>query len=733
MNSIKVSIIVPVYNVEEYLVKCLDSLINQTLKEIEIICINDGSTDNSLEILNAYAQKDSRIKVINKENEGVSAARNIGLAQAQGEYVMFVDSDDYLELKACENIYEKAMLSACDLIIFSCYSVNDKTKNKAKELNTLNGIEDFYFQDAPDDFFYINTGVWSKLYKNYNLGKFNFDLKKGEDTVFFWEYCLNNNPKISVLNEYLYDYCIRSTGAMRCRCHFENCETFKSIDYLTNSPYFRSASERIKAFILDRWAISIAYELKCFDEFTTKNVRTKYYKKIKCFLKLLKTYDINFRNKLKYQVKISNYGKYIKFANKIFYVTNKDRHKVINLAGVRFKFKYLKGQAKLEQKYIDKILKNQNKCPKDTYLLFDCLHDETVECIDAYSLFQYLRSIGKKAYYVLLENSYLYMKLKMENNLDGIVPLAKSSREYPGDMLKEIYEILLKTKAVITSFGENTPITNKFFKNNPYWQYIFIQHGPTFLKESVLVSGYLIAENFDKFLVSSSNEAGIFRKYAFEENKLLKVGLPRWDLLCDLPEPLEKSILIMLTWRHFNPLLFEESLYKKNLLSLLNNKDLQECLQVNNVTVYFAQHHALSANCGIDFQPEFENIKLVDMQNISTYIKHCSCLVTDFSSVAFDFMFQNKPVVFYILDKGDSHLKPFEQDDIERMNYKQYIMPNILFDEDSVVEKIKYYVENNFELEPITKQKYDKFFYTKENIRAKLVEEIDRVCSEIQT
>lgn len=97
-NQPKVSIIVPVYNVEKYLAKCLDSLVNQTLKDIEIICINDGSTDNSLEILNTYAQKDSRITIIDKKNEGVSAARNTGLNISKGEYIMFVDSDDYLEL-----------------------------------------------------------------------------------------------------------------------------------------------------------------------------------------------------------------------------------------------------------------------------------------------------------------------------------------------------------------------------------------------------------------------------------------------------------------------------------------------------------------------------------------------------------------------------------------------------------------------------------------------------------
>ena len=90
----KVSVIIPVYNVEKYLKQCLDSVVNQTLKDIEIICVNDGSTDNSLEILEEYAQKDNRIIIISQENQGQSVARNIALEKATGEYVGFVDSDD---------------------------------------------------------------------------------------------------------------------------------------------------------------------------------------------------------------------------------------------------------------------------------------------------------------------------------------------------------------------------------------------------------------------------------------------------------------------------------------------------------------------------------------------------------------------------------------------------------------------------------------------------------------
>lgn len=101
----KVSIIIPVYNVEKYLRECLDSVINQTIKDIEIICVNDGSTDNSLNILEEYALRDKRIKIINKKNGGLASARNEGLKYISGTLCHFLDSDDYIE----PNLYENAI------------------------------------------------------------------------------------------------------------------------------------------------------------------------------------------------------------------------------------------------------------------------------------------------------------------------------------------------------------------------------------------------------------------------------------------------------------------------------------------------------------------------------------------------------------------------------------------------------------------------------------------------
>lgn len=111
----KVSVIVPVYNSEKYLARCLDSIICQTLKDIEIICINDGSKDNSLEILNKYAEKDARIKIINQENQGVSATRNAGVQASKGDFIGFVDSDDWIEEKFFENLYNAVIDNNCDM------------------------------------------------------------------------------------------------------------------------------------------------------------------------------------------------------------------------------------------------------------------------------------------------------------------------------------------------------------------------------------------------------------------------------------------------------------------------------------------------------------------------------------------------------------------------------------------------------------------------------------------
>lgn len=129
-----VSIIVPCYKVEQYLRQCVDSLINQTMKDIEIILVDDGSPDKSGEICDEYKAKDNRIKVIHKKNGGVSAARNDGLKVATGEYVVFVDSDDYVPVDAYELLYNKAIETSADMVIGDVIKVIRRERRVCKIL-----------------------------------------------------------------------------------------------------------------------------------------------------------------------------------------------------------------------------------------------------------------------------------------------------------------------------------------------------------------------------------------------------------------------------------------------------------------------------------------------------------------------------------------------------------------------------------------------------------------------
>ena len=134
----KVSVVVPCYKVEEYLRRCLDSLVNQTLKNIEIICINDGSPDNSLEILKEYQEKyKESFKVIDKKNEGVWKARFSGIDVAQGEYLAIVDSDDYVDLDYLNKLYSSAKKNKSDIVVCGFYRMDDKTRTFIFKRNEL--------------------------------------------------------------------------------------------------------------------------------------------------------------------------------------------------------------------------------------------------------------------------------------------------------------------------------------------------------------------------------------------------------------------------------------------------------------------------------------------------------------------------------------------------------------------------------------------------------------------
>lgn len=173
LNDIKVSIILPVYNVEKYLKECLESAINQTLDNIEIIAINDGSTDNSFEILEQYKYSND-IKIINQENKGLSEARNAGLKEAKGEYVYFLDSDDYIDKDSMRYCYEKCKENKLDILNFDAISFKDNENSKVdlkEDYDRSNMIESCKVYNGENYYNYLMRNnayrqpVWLNMYK----------------------------------------------------------------------------------------------------------------------------------------------------------------------------------------------------------------------------------------------------------------------------------------------------------------------------------------------------------------------------------------------------------------------------------------------------------------------------------------------------------------------------------------------------------------------------------------
>ena len=220
----KVSIIVPIYNVSKYLDKCLNSLTHQTLDDIEIICINDGSTDNSTEILNYYANKDHRIKILNQNNQGQGVARNNGIKLATGEYLGFVDPDDWIEPNMYEIMYLLAIKNECDTV----YCNYDRLYEKSNRLEIADKFDEYNINIKPDAIFNwidlkehvlqnipyicVNKIIKRKLIINNNI-QFSEKRILGEDRLFSISTLLQSSRCIYT-NLVMYHYIIHPNSSI---------------------------------------------------------------------------------------------------------------------------------------------------------------------------------------------------------------------------------------------------------------------------------------------------------------------------------------------------------------------------------------------------------------------------------------------------------------------------------------------------------------------------------------
>lgn len=210
---VKVSVIVPVYNVETYIEKCLESLVNQTLKDIEIIVINDGSPDNSQKIIDKYVEAyPKKCKSYKKQNGGLSSARNYGLKKARGEYISFIDSDDYIDVTMLEKMYNKAISNNFYLVVCDVDYVDDNGKFIMSVSSNINN--DLYYDEVKKCMLNLYPAAWNKLYKR-ELFSNQVKFKEGiwfEDVEFIYK-LFPFIKSIGVVKESLYKY-VQRDGAI---------------------------------------------------------------------------------------------------------------------------------------------------------------------------------------------------------------------------------------------------------------------------------------------------------------------------------------------------------------------------------------------------------------------------------------------------------------------------------------------------------------------------------------
>lgn len=349
----KVSVIIPVYNVEKYLRQCLDSVINQTLKDIEVICIDDGSTDSSLDILEEYLKSDDRIKLLLQENKHAGVARNKGLEIATGEFVHFLDSDDWIELDTYEKLYNLAKEKNADLIKFRAYSYDNETGEiSSSAYLDIGYVAQEYMEN------YINveddTNDIFKLPDSPCLGFYNLkflqdnhicfdDFLCANDVGFFYR-CVLNAKKV-YLSSFKLLYYRRNLpkSLISRRAENFNCQTAL---YNIVKKEVKTKSEKIQYAAINKIiAATFVWYNRCINEYKlTRATEEKIKKEMMDFLFKISREDLSEENRKKYgkiltRIKKEKIRRITDILQKVFSVKNVEKHKVVCIFGLKIKFK----------------------------------------------------------------------------------------------------------------------------------------------------------------------------------------------------------------------------------------------------------------------------------------------------------------------------------------------------------------------------------------------------------
>lgn len=271
-----ISVIIPVYNGEKTIARCLESIIKQSYQNLEIIVVNDGSKDRTLQICEKYANEDDRIIIINKDNEGPSKARNLALDNATGSFVMFADCDDYVEENWCKELYEAISTNKASLALCTYYEISDKEKRRCRDAYSKTYTRFSYsLEICHNPISYYHGVLWNKIYRNTIIRRkgirFEEDLQFGEDFAFNLKY-LEKSNKIVSIDKPLYNYVSSTTDSLsRYRKEIykrvdERVELFtRYVDYWKSIKLYRYVKPMIDAYIVQFYLSELKRTSKLFN------------------------------------------------------------------------------------------------------------------------------------------------------------------------------------------------------------------------------------------------------------------------------------------------------------------------------------------------------------------------------------------------------------------------------------------------------------------------------------
>lgn len=688
-KDIKVSIIVPIYNVEKYLRKCIDSLVSQTLDEIEIILVNDGSPDNSQTIIDEYVEKyPDKVIGLYKENGGLSDARNYGIPYAKGEYIGFLDSDDYADVTMFEKMYTEAKQSNADIVTCGYYGI-DESKGTYRYFQKGNMKQFGMSLKENPKLLYTNAPyAWNKIYRRTLFEKSGILFPKGllyEDIATVYPLFMYAN-KISKVNEALVYYILKREGAITATFNDKILQMYKALARM-NDLYLEAG--KFQEFQEYLGFINIKHTILRFRDFTLYDDKKLQRKMVKEGFSLLNKYFPNWRKNKTFfnfyfkKKKITGILSKYKF---VWYLYILIPNKVIELFKRIGKYVRIIKKVFTKKSYINKFYYAslcKKKPIKENQVLFESFHGTTLGDSPFAMMEELLKEGGYKIYYTTSKKKKdAHEKLLKKYNYN-VELVTLGTRKYQ--------KVLAESKYLVNNVSFPT-----YFMKREGQVYLNTWHGTPLktlgkkmvmgiqdmsnMQRNFLESTYLLHPN--KYTMDHMMED--YNLNALFTGKVILEGYPRNAIF--LNKEKEKEIrdrysmgdkevfAYMPTWRGAASTAAKSSSYEETIEEIL--KRIDESLNDNQI-MYVNLHPLVQNNVEIiNYKHIF---KFPDEVNNYEFLNAVDVLITDYSSVFFDYSITKKPIVLFMYDYEEYMSERGMYMDIRKLPFEKiYDLENLL-------------------------------------------------------